>query len=184
MCISGVRVWGQHLSITLLFPYYQIPVLAKAIVNEWLPQHGTIYHISRLLIGIVLWWQGGGSHELLWGWEVVALSAAAAITKFSTMRGGKIEISHQWARALLCLILFGYHCHWELSESREEVEGQGQGCSHQAYNCERGEISLAGNVLICHVFPSLHLQTWCVVSARCWRHVFCHVADSATLHVG
>jgi hypothetical protein len=25
---------------------------------------------------------------------------------------------------------------------------------------------LAGNVLICHVFPSLHLQTWCVVSGH------------------
>jgi hypothetical protein len=29
--------------------------------------------------------------------------------------------------------------------------------------------SLAGNVLICHVFPSLHLQTWRVVSATCLR---------------
>jgi hypothetical protein len=38
------------------------------------------------------------------------------------------------------------------------------------------QISLAGNVLICHVFPSLHLQTWFFVSAT--------VADLATLHVG
>jgi hypothetical protein len=30
---------------------------------------------------------------------------------------------------------------------------------------------LAGNVLICHVFPSLHLQTCCVVSQ--------HVADTS-----
>ena len=43
---------------------------------------------------------------------------------------------------------------------------------------------LAGNVFICHVFPSLHLQTWRVVSATCRRHVFGHVADLATLHVG
>ena len=42
---------------------------------------------------------------------------------------------------------------------------------------------LAGNVLICHVFPSLHLQTCRVVSVTCRRHVFVHVADTATLHV-
>jgi len=43
---------------------------------------------------------------------------------------------------------------------------------------------LAGNVLICHVFPSLHLQTCRVVSVTCRRHVFVHVADRVTLHVG
>jgi hypothetical protein len=42
------------------------------------------------------------------------------------------------------------------------------------------QIGLAGNVLIWNVFPSLHVQTWRVVSATCRRHVFGHVADSAT----
>ena len=42
-------------------------------------------------------------------------------------------------------------------------------------------VGLAGNVLVCRVFSCLHLQTWRVLSAR---HVFGHVADSATLHVG
>jgi hypothetical protein len=31
-------------------------------------------------------------------------------------------------------------------------------------------LSLAGNVFVCHVFPS-HFQTWCVVSATCRQHV-------------
>ena len=42
-------------------------------------------------------------------------------------------------------------------------------------------IFLAGNVFICHVFPSLHLQTWRVMSATCLQHVFGHVVGLATL---
>ena len=31
--------------------------------------------------------------------------------------------------------------------------------------------ALAGNVFFCRVFPSLHLQTWSVMTATCRRHV-------------
>ena len=48
----------------------------------------------------------------------------------------------------------------------------------------RSQFHLAGNVLFCRVFPSLHLQTWRVVSATCRQHVFGHVADTRKCCVG
>jgi hypothetical protein len=122
-------------------------------------------------------------YQRVWsGWSCILMSCSRCRRCWIALYMYKEDLLWVWSGCEASII----RTHWDSSSYTQDLEYILLLLLATAKSESNTTLSLilAGNVLFCRVFPSLHLQTWRVVSATCRRHVFGHVADTRKCCVG